>query len=67
MAVGENKYDIWFWVSKIIASCENIHHINTCERLVENYRIVYNDSLLTSKLKAELEEIIDELVIEKYR
>jgi hypothetical protein len=66
MAVGENKYDIWFWVSKIIASCENIHHINTCERLVENYRIVYSDTLLASKLNAELTFKVHELVIEKY-
>jgi len=67
MAVGENKYDIWFWVSRIIASCENIHHINTCERLVENYRIVYSDTLLASKLNAELTFKVHELVIEKYR
>lgn len=67
MATGENKYDIWFWVSKIIASCENIHHINTCERLVETYRTMYNDQLLTSKLNTQLEEVIDELVIEKYK
>ena len=67
MATGENKYDIWFWVSKIIASCENIHHINTCERLVETYRRMYNDQLLTCKLNAELTFKVHELVIEKYK
>ena len=67
MATGENRYDTWFWISKIIVSCENIHHINTCERLIENYRIMYNDQLLISKLNAELEEVVDELVIEKYK
>jgi hypothetical protein len=59
-------YDTWFWVSKIIASCKDIHHINACERLIENYRTMYNDQLLTSKLNAELTFKIHELVIEKY-
>ena len=67
MATGENRYDTWVWISKIIASCKDIHHINTCERLIENYKIMYNDQLLISKLNAELEEVIDELVIEKYK
>jgi len=67
MATGENKYDTWFWISKIIASCKDIHHINACERLVENYRIVYSDTLLASKLNAELTFKVHELVIEKYK
>ena len=67
MATGENRYDTWVWISKIIASCKDIHHINACERLIENYRTMYNDQLLTSRLRTELEEVIDELVIEKYK
>ncbi len=62
MATGENKYDTWFWISKIIASCKNIHHINACERLVENFSLMYNDYLLCSKLRAELEDKIQELI-----
>ena len=63
----DSKDDTWFWILKIIASCKDIHHINACERLIENYRIMYNDQLLTSRLRTELEEVIDELVIEKYK
>ena len=67
MVTGENMYDTWVWVSKIIASCKDIYHINACERLIENYRRMYNDQLLTSKLNAELTFKIHELVIEKYK
>ena len=66
MATGENKYDTWFWVSKIISSCKNIHHINACGRLIENFSLMYSDYLLSGKLNAELEYKIQELVIEKY-
>jgi hypothetical protein len=62
----DSKDDTWFWVLKIITSCKEIHHINACERLIENYRTMYNDQLLTSKLNAELTFKIHELVIEKY-
>jgi hypothetical protein len=62
MATGENKDDTWFWILKIIASCKDIHHINACERLIENYKTMYNDQLLTSKLRAELEDKIQELI-----
>ena len=67
MATGENKDDTWFWILKIIASCKDIHHINACERLIENYRRMYNDQLLTGKLNAELTFKVHELVIEKYK
>ena len=62
MAETENIYDIWWWVSKVIASCENVDHINSAERLVENYRRMFNDSLLTSRLYAELDSKIKELI-----
>jgi hypothetical protein len=62
MATGENKDDTWFWILKIIASCKDIHHINACERLIENYRTMYNDYLLSGKLRAELEFKIQELI-----
>jgi len=63
MAETENIYDIWWWVSKIIASCENVDHVNSAERLVENYRRMFNDSLLTSKLQAELDVKVEELIL----
>jgi hypothetical protein len=62
MAETENIYDIWWWVSKVISSCEDVDHINAAERLVENYRRMFNDPLLTSKLRAELDYKIEELI-----
>lgn len=62
MATGEDRYDTWFWVSKIIASCKDIHHINACENLIENYRTMYNDQVLVSKLCDELDFKIQELI-----
>jgi len=62
MATGENKYDTWFWISKIIASCKDIHHINACEKLIYNFSLMYNDYLLSGKLRAELEFKIQELI-----
>ena len=62
----DSKDDTWFWILKVIASCKDIHHINACERLIENYRIMYNDQLLTSRLNAELTFKVHELIIEKY-
>lgn len=67
MVTRENMDDTWVWVSKIIASCKDIYHINACERLIENYRIMYNEQLLTSKLSTELTFKVHELVIEKYK
>ena len=66
METVKNKYDTWFWISKIIASCKNVHHINTCERLVNNFSTMYGDYLLSSKLNNEISFKIHELVIEKY-
>ena len=66
ITIVDNKYDIWFWVSKVIASCENIDHINSSERLIENFRRMFDDPQLTSKLQAELTFKIHELVIKKH-
>jgi hypothetical protein len=62
MATGENKYDTWFWISKVIASCKSIYHINACEKLIYNFSLMYSDYLLCSKLRAELEDKIQELI-----
>jgi hypothetical protein len=62
MAIEEDRYNTWFWVSKIIASCKNIHHINACENLIESYKIMYNDQILASKLCDELDFKIQELI-----
>lgn len=62
MAETNNIYDIWWWVSKVISSCEDVDHINAAERLVENYRRMFNDSLLTSRLYAELDSKIKQLI-----
>ena len=62
MATGENKYDTWFWISKVIATCKSIYHINACEKLIYNFSLMYSDYLLCSKLRAELEDKIQELI-----
>jgi hypothetical protein len=62
MAETENMYDIWWWVSKVITSCKNINHINSTERLIQNFWIMFNDAQLTSKLQAELDYKIEQLV-----
>ena len=62
MAETENIYDIWWWVSKVIASCKNINHINSAERLIQNFWIMFNDTQLTSKLQAELDYKIEQLI-----
>ena len=62
MAETENIYDIWWWCSKVIASCENVDHVNSAERLVQNYRRMFNDPLLTSRLYVELDSKIKQLI-----
>jgi hypothetical protein len=66
MAETENKYDIWWWVSKVITSCENIDHINTAERLIKNFWVMFNDSQLVRKLYAELDFKIQELIVKQH-
>jgi len=66
MAETENKYDIWWWVSKVIASCENIDHINAAERLIKNFCVMFNDSQLVKKLYTELDFKIQGLIIKQY-
>jgi hypothetical protein len=65
MAETENKYDIWWWVSKVIASCESIDHVNSAERLIQNYTRMFNDTLLTSRLAVELDFKIQELILKQ--
>ena len=62
MAETENIYDIWWWVSKVITSCKNINHINSAERLIQNFWIMFNDAQLTSKLQEELDYKIEQLI-----
>lgn len=62
MAETNNIYDTWFWISKIITSCKDIHHINAAERLIQNFNAMFNDAQLTSKLHAELDFKITELI-----
>ena len=66
MAETENKYDIWWWVSKVIASCESIDHVNTAERLIQNYTRMFNDPLLASRLAVELDFKIQELILKQH-
>lgn len=66
MAETENKYDIWWWVSKVIASCESVDHVNSAERLIQNYTRMFNDTLLTSRLCVELDFKIQELILKQH-
>jgi hypothetical protein len=63
MAITENIYDIWWWISKVIASCETVEHVNAAERLIQNFWRMFNDAQLTSKLNAELDYKIGELIL----
>jgi len=65
MAETENKYDIWWWISKVIISCETVEHVNTAERLIKNYYRMFNDAQLTNKLNAELAYKIGELILKR--
>ena len=62
MAETNNISDIWWWVLKVIASCEDVDHVNTAERLIQNFWRMFNDAQLTSKLQAELDFKITELI-----
>ena len=62
MAETNNIYDIWWWVSKVISSCKDINHINSAERLVQNFWRMFGDRQLTGKLQAELDYKITELI-----
>lgn len=62
MAEINNIYDIWWWVSKVISSCEDVDHVNAAERLVQNFWKMFGDQQLTSKLRAELDYKIEELI-----
>jgi hypothetical protein len=62
MAETNNIYDIWWWVLKVIASCENLDHVNSAERLIQNFKVMFDDRQLTSKLNAELDNKIEELI-----
>ena len=66
MAETENKYDIWWWCSKVIASCEDVDHVNGAERLVQNFWKMFGDQQLTSKLQAELDYKITELILKQH-
>jgi hypothetical protein len=63
MVETNNIYDIWWWVSKVIASCETVEHVNAAERLIQNFWRMFNDAQLTSKLNAELDYKIGELIL----
>jgi len=63
MAETNNIYDIWWWISKVIASCENLGHVNAAERLIQNFWKMFGDRQLTSKLNVELDYKIGELIL----
>lgn len=34
------------WVIKVIQSCENMEHVVTCKRLIENFNVLYESPIL---------------------
>jgi hypothetical protein len=61
-ALTDNKFDVYNWIKKVIASCKNINHTNSAERLIQNLWRMFNDAQLTSKLQAELDYKIEQLI-----
>lgn len=55
-AQTDNKYDVFYWVEKVIYSCETIIQFNASEKLVINYHAIYRDRVLQNKLNNILQK-----------
>ena len=49
--IYNNKYDVYNWIIKVIDSCKSHQQIDTVNRLIKNFRIMYNDYDLTVSLR----------------
>ena len=49
--VYNNKYDVYNWIIKVIDSCKSHQQIDTVNRLITNFRDMYNDYDLTGSLR----------------
>ena len=50
-ALTDNKYDTYNWIKKVIDSCKSHQQIDTVNRLITNFRNVYDDYDLTGSLR----------------
>ena len=50
-AITDNKYDVYNWIIKVIDSCKSHQQIDTVNRLITNFRNVYDDYDLTGSLR----------------
>jgi uncharacterized protein (DUF608 family) len=49
--ISNNKYDVYNWIIKVIDSCKSHQQIDTVNRLITNFRNVYDDYKLTGSLR----------------
>lgn len=50
-SLTDNKYDVYNWIIKVIDSCKSHQQIDTVNRLITNFRNVYDDYDLTGSLR----------------
>ena len=50
-AITDNKYDVYNWIIKVIDSCKSHQQIDTVDRLITNFRNIYDDYDLTGNLR----------------
>ena len=50
-ALTDNKFDVYNWIIKVIDSCKSHQQIDTVNRLITNFRNMYNDYDLTGSLR----------------
>jgi hypothetical protein len=60
-ANSNNKYDVYNWIIKVYDSCENISQIITTEKLIRNFRKMYDDYTLYDKLQDHYFEVSERL------
>ena len=50
-AISDNKYDVYDWIKKVIDSCKSHQQVDTVNRLITNFRDIYDDYELTGSLR----------------
>jgi hypothetical protein len=50
-SLTDNKYDVYNWIIKVINSCKSHQQIDTVNRLITNFRSMYDDYDLTGSLR----------------
>ena len=50
-ALSDNKYDVFEWIKKVYDSCETVYQIITTEKLIRNFRKMFNDYTIERELE----------------